>query len=70
MGAWPGLGAQPHYEAPGDLKVEIVKTQWLTSSYWWCPLGNGLKLAMGHPNSSKKSENQEYGFVKVAISCD
>ena len=25
LGAWPGLGTQPRYEAPGDLWVEIVK---------------------------------------------
>ena len=24
-GAWPSLGAQPCYEAPGDLQVEIVE---------------------------------------------
>ena len=23
----PGLGTQPHYEAPGDLRVEYAKTQ-------------------------------------------
>ena len=25
LGARPGLGAQPRYEAPGDLRVENVK---------------------------------------------
>ena len=25
LGARPVLGAQPHYEAPGDLQVEIVR---------------------------------------------
>ena len=25
LGAWPGLGTQPHYEAPNDLQVENVK---------------------------------------------
>ena len=25
LGARPGLGTQPHYEAPGDLPVEYVK---------------------------------------------
>ena len=27
LGAWPGLGTQPCYEAPGDLRVESVETQ-------------------------------------------
>ena len=25
VGAWPGLGTQPHYEAPGDPWVENAK---------------------------------------------
>ena len=31
LGARPALGTQPLYEAPGDSRFEIVKTQWLTS---------------------------------------
>ena len=31
LGAWPGLGTQPHDEAPGEPMVEIDKTKWLTS---------------------------------------
>ena len=31
LGAQPGLGTQPRYEAPSDLRVESVETQWLTS---------------------------------------
>ena len=31
LGARPGLGTQPRYEAPGDLRVELDKTQRLTS---------------------------------------
>ena len=27
LGARPGLGTQPHYEAPGDLRVEYVQMQ-------------------------------------------
>ena len=27
LGTQPGLGIQPHYEAPGDLWVDIDKTQ-------------------------------------------
>ena len=27
LGARPGLGTEPRYEVPGDLRVEIVKTQ-------------------------------------------
>ena len=27
LGAQPGLGTQPRYEAPGDLRVEYVQTQ-------------------------------------------
>ena len=40
---------------PGDLWVEIVKTQWLTSNEWNCLLDNGRKLAMGQPNNSYKN---------------
>ena len=29
LGPQPGLGTQPYYEAPGDLCIEIVETQWL-----------------------------------------
>ena len=25
LDAWPGLGTQPHYKAPGDLWVELVE---------------------------------------------
>ena len=25
LGARPGLGTQPHYEAPGDLRIELVE---------------------------------------------
>ena len=31
LGAFPSLGTQPRYEAPGDLGSNIHKTQWLTS---------------------------------------
>ena len=27
LGAWPGLGTQSRYEAPGDLHVEFVQMQ-------------------------------------------
>ena len=27
LGTWPGIGTQPHYEAPGNLQVEYVKMQ-------------------------------------------
>ena len=30
LGTWLGLGTQPRYEAPGDVRIENVKTQWLT----------------------------------------
>ena len=26
LATWPGLETQPRYDAPGDLRVEIVKT--------------------------------------------
>ena len=52
LGAQSGLGTQPRYEAPGDLLVENVKMQWLTSDEWGCLLENGPKLVVGQPNSS------------------
>ena len=30
LDAWLGLGIQPHYESPGDPRVKIDKTKWLT----------------------------------------
>ena len=54
LDARPGLGTQFRYEAPGDRRVEIVKTQWLTSSWSSCLLENGPKLAVGQPNNSGK----------------
>ena len=27
QGAWPGLGTQPRYKAPGDPRVKIVERQ-------------------------------------------
>ena len=47
LGARSGLGTQPRYEAPGDLRVEYVKRKWLTSGEWGCLLDNGPKLAVG-----------------------
>ena len=52
LGGRPGLGTQPYYEAPDDLRVDYVKTQWLTSGEWGFPLDNGPKLAVEQPNSS------------------
>ena len=52
LGARLGLGTQPRYEPPCDLRAEIVQTQWLTSSEWGCPLYNCSKLAVGQPNSN------------------
>ena len=48
LGAQPGLGMQPHYDAPIDIQVEIVKTQ-------FCPLENSSKLAMRQLKSSLKN---------------
>ena len=31
LGALPGLGTQPRYEALSDLQVKYVKRKWLTS---------------------------------------
>ena len=27
LGVWPGLGAQPHSEAPGGIWIKILQTQ-------------------------------------------
>ena len=59
LGTRPGLGTQPRYEAPGDLRVEYVKRKWLTSGEWGCLLDNGPKLAVGKPNSSQKNKNKK-----------
>ena len=54
LGAWPGLGTQPCYEAPGHLWVKYVKRKWLILGEWCCLLDNGPKLTMGQPSSSLK----------------
>ena len=40
----PGLGIQPHYKAPGNLWVKIIKTQRLRLGEWGFPLDNSPKL--------------------------
>ena len=40
LGAWPGLGTQPCYEAPCNLQIKYRQNN------------NGPKLAIGQPNSS------------------
>ena len=32
-----GLRTQPRYEIAGDILIEYVRTQWLTSGEWDCP---------------------------------
>ena len=56
LGDRSGLGTQPCYEAPSNLRVIIVKTQWLTPIKWGCPHDNGPKLAVGQPNGSLKNK--------------
>ena len=38
LSAQPGLGTQPHKEAPGTIWFKYVKTHWLTLGQWGCPL--------------------------------
>ena len=47
LGAWLGIGIQPCYKAPGDLRVKIAETQWLTLGEWGFPPYNGPKIAVG-----------------------
>ena len=54
--ALPDWGTQLHYKAPTDLQVKNVKTQWLTSGEWDCPLDNGSKLMWGSQIAVKKKE--------------
>ena len=44
-----GLGTKHCYDAPGDLRVDNGKTQWLTLGEWDFLLNNGSKLAVGKP---------------------
>ena len=41
LGAGLGLGVQPQYEAPSDLRVKISKTQVINTR--GCPLNNASK---------------------------
>ena len=55
LSAQPGLGTQPHKEAPGAIWFKYVKTHWLALVQWGCPLdNNGLKMVMGQLNNSQK----------------
>ena len=54
LGAQMGLGTQPHYEAPDDLKVRTWQTQWFASGNWGSFLDNVPKLVVWQPNSRYK----------------
>ena len=54
LGARPGLGTQPCYEAPGDLCFEYVKCKWLTLGEWGCFLNKGPKLGVDSQIAVKK----------------
>ena len=42
-----GFGNQPHYEAPGDLRVVLEIVLWLTSGEWdWLPPCQWLKVGL------------------------
>ena len=42
---WPGFWAQPCYEAPIDLQIELDNMQRLTLDEWYCLLGSDPKLS-------------------------
>ena len=52
-----GLGIQSHFETPGDLWVEVIKMQWMTSGEWDSLLNNGPKLAVEQPNKQFKKDH-------------
>ena len=54
LGARPGLGTQPRYEASGNLLVDYVKRNWLTSGEWDYLFNNGPKLPWGSQIAVKK----------------
>ena len=60
VGAELGLWTQPRYESPNDLRVKVVKTQWLTLVQWGCLCNKCLKLAMGQPNNNLK---KQFSFI-------
>ena len=45
---------QPHYEAPGRLRLVLEIVWWLTSSEWGCLFVNDPKLALMQPNFWQK----------------
>ena len=65
LDAWPGLGTQPHYEAVGDLRVEIVQTQWLVrlSLREWPKVGRGA----AKQQSKKEFESDTAALVLVVM---
>ena len=52
LGTQSGLMTQPHYEAPGDLQVEIVENAVINIGLVRLSLKNCPKLTVEQPNSS------------------
>ena len=68
LGALLDLGTLPHYNAPGDHWIEVVKRQWLTSSEGSSLPDNGPKLAMGSQIAVKffQGTGDSYSIILVS----
>ena len=58
---------QPHYEAPGRLRLVLEIVWWLTSSEWGCLFVNDPKLALMQPNFWQKKFEQLFHFISVFL---
>ena len=67
LSAWLAIGTQPCYKAPGDLRVKIAETQWLTSSEWGCPPNNDPKMALEQPNRSLKNSSKVKCWQRCSV---
>ena len=63
LGTRPGLGTQICGEAPGDLWVEIVKTQWLAPGF---PHENDQKLKSQNQIAVKK---RQPWYAEIWLQC-
>ena len=51
-----GRGTQSCYEAPGDVRVELERLQWLALGGWCCVFVSGSKLTFGQLNNWLKKK--------------
>ena len=56
---------RPDLQTPCYLWVKIVDMQWLTLPEWGTSLSNGMRLAQGQPNKSKKQKKKSLNSIFI-----